>query len=516
MEQQAWSTIAAATLVTILLASCSATPPDVYGPVTKIDGKEGYYPRVETEGPDGESLFILTFSGGGKRASAYSQGVLEALNATNLVDGRTMLDEVDMISSVSGGSVPAANFVAHGAGSFETFREDFLYFDAMARLKQELLYTPAVLWSLLVENKRIEAFVDILEDHVVSGDQTYASLRPDAPYLIMNTTDIATGLAFPLTQYQFDVICSDLGQMPLARAVAASAAYPVLLSSIAIENVAPCPAQFRSGEIGETYAVDLVRALGYVGLMAGRTSAASVEKKPPIVSAGSAYKRERGQRMLRYIEREQDYQYLHLYDGGINDNVGLAEPLWLLTDEGGSWKRQLNDYLENDHLQRITVLTANARSDPDTDIPADEGSPNMLGVVSALIGASIDRRTTGLIGQLGLAKTIGGRKPVWGDMGFDRIKDRQCARRFANLPTDWALDKQQINALLMLGAAMTFATKAFRDQAVASGAVMSEEIMQQRSADLAERACNCIETSAEGDELDEGGPCALDQAWLDQ
>lgn len=474
-----------------LLASCSSTSPAVYGPVDVIGDEAGYYPRVETTGPDAESLFILTFSGGGKRASAYAQGVLEALKSTDLADGRTMLDEVDMISSVSGGSVPAANFVIHGADSFDRFRTDFLYYDAMARLKQELLYTPAVIWSLLVENHRIEAFVDILEERLAGDDVTYATLRKNAPYLILNTTDIATGLGFPLTQYQFDLICSDLGQMPLARAIAASAAYPVLLSSIAIENKAPCPAQFREGEPQEAYARNLVPPLAYAGLMADRASPEHAATQPPIFRAGSAYKRERGQRMLRYLESEQDYRYLHLYDGGINDNVGLAEPLWLLTDTGGSWKATLNRYLNGDHLKRVTVLSANARSDPDSSIPEEAASPGMIGTISAVIGSSIDRRSTGLINQLALTTAI--RKDLrWGDMGFDRIKDRRCAGRFANLPTDWALDRNEVNALIMLGAAMTFGTEAYRDQAHASGAVLSAKAMQHRSTELVALACSCI------------------------
>ncbi len=502
-------------LSALLLAACSSTSPAVYGPVERIGEEAGYYPRVNMEEKNGESLVILTLSGGGKRASAYGQGVLDAFRQTALTDGRTMLDEVDIISSVSGGSVPAANFVANGQQSFKDFRDDFLYFDAMARLKQELLYTPAVIWSLLVENNRIEAFVDIVEDRIVDADKTFASLRPDAPYLILNTTDIATGLGFPLTQYQFDVICSDLGRMPLARGVAASAAFPVLLSSIDIENQAPCPAQFQKRKIAEIFANNLVPELAYNATMAGLDSPERVAESPPIVSAGSAYRRERGQRMLRYLEPDQSYRYLHLYDGGINDNVGLAEPLWLLSDNGGSWKFDFNQYLKSDHLKRVTVLTANARSDPDNEIAADEGSPSMVGVVGALIGASIDRRTTGLIGQLGLAEAIGDREPTRGDMGFDRIKDRQCARRFANLPTDWALNEKEVNALLTLGAAMTFATRAYRDQAVASGATMSLESMEQRSADLAERACGCIEIAKSDYELDEGSPCALDQGWLE-
>ena len=53
-----------------------------------------------------DDLFvILTFSGGGKRAMAMSYGVMEKLKETRISwhgSERSLLDEVDIISSVSG------------------------------------------------------------------------------------------------------------------------------------------------------------------------------------------------------------------------------------------------------------------------------------------------------------------------------------------------------------------------------------------------------------------------------
>jgi NTE family protein len=53
----------------------------------------------------------LTFSGGGTRAAALAYGVLKELKETTIVSGGQrirLLDEVDSISSVSGGSFTAA------------------------------------------------------------------------------------------------------------------------------------------------------------------------------------------------------------------------------------------------------------------------------------------------------------------------------------------------------------------------------------------------------------------------
>ena len=64
-----------------------------------------------------ELLLILAFSGGGTRAAAFAYGVLEELAATPVVLGgrpRRLLDEVDLISAVSGGSFTAAYYGLYG------------------------------------------------------------------------------------------------------------------------------------------------------------------------------------------------------------------------------------------------------------------------------------------------------------------------------------------------------------------------------------------------------------------
>ena len=44
------------------------------------------------------------------------------------------------------------------------------------------------------------------------------------------------GARFEFTQDQFDLLCSDLSTVPVARAVAASSAFPILLSPLTLHN----------------------------------------------------------------------------------------------------------------------------------------------------------------------------------------------------------------------------------------------------------------------------------------
>src|SRR5262249_53563402 len=83
----------------------------------------------------GEIVFIMAFSGGGKRSAAFAHGVLRGLRQIPVVeDGRTrpLLDELDYIASVSGGSFPAMHYGLYRNKSFETFPNEFLKVDVNA------------------------------------------------------------------------------------------------------------------------------------------------------------------------------------------------------------------------------------------------------------------------------------------------------------------------------------------------------------------------------------------------
>src|SRR4029434_944978 len=105
-----WALVRLIACVLVLLAGgCATRPPDMR--IAEVDPSVGY--RIDTElervvPHDPESLLLFAFSGGGTRAAAFSYGVLEELRRTPVVIvGRKarMLDQVDALSSVSGGSL---------------------------------------------------------------------------------------------------------------------------------------------------------------------------------------------------------------------------------------------------------------------------------------------------------------------------------------------------------------------------------------------------------------------------
>jgi len=117
-------------LLVALLATGCATLRAPNRPVDRIDLESGYRPqRILAARTLGDLVLVVTFSGGGTRAAALAYGVLEELRDTRVTIGgqpKRLLDEIDTISSVSGGSFTAAYYGLFGDRIFEDFDERFL------------------------------------------------------------------------------------------------------------------------------------------------------------------------------------------------------------------------------------------------------------------------------------------------------------------------------------------------------------------------------------------------------
>ena len=77
----------------------------------------GYALLPMLQQPQGEIVFIMAFSGGGKRSAAFAHGVLRGLRQIPVVERghtRSLLDELDYIAAVSGGSFQAMHYGLYG------------------------------------------------------------------------------------------------------------------------------------------------------------------------------------------------------------------------------------------------------------------------------------------------------------------------------------------------------------------------------------------------------------------
>jgi NTE family protein len=284
-----------------VLATAGCAKRYVNEPLGHLDPTAGY--RYVTETPkNSEDIFmVLAFSGGGTRASSLDYGVLQELARTEVViDGRKrrLLDEVDVISSVSGGSFTAAYYGLFGDRIFEDFEDDFLKVKAQSKLTRKM-FSPWVwpkLWSPAYN--RDDMAVD-LYNKLIFEDKTFADLadRMDRPFIIINASDMALGARWEFTQDQFDFICSDLLKFPIARAVMASSAVPGAFGTILLKN--------RANECGD-------HTPGWVD---------------EFLTDPDATFRMKNKANEARTYTQPTRKYVHLVDGGITDNIGIRSVL---------------------------------------------------------------------------------------------------------------------------------------------------------------------------------------------
>jgi len=105
------------------------------------------------ENNDPSNFFVLSFSGEGTRAAALSYGVLEELNRYQLtVEGqqRRLIDEIDLITGVSGGSFTALSYALYKERLFEEYETRFLKRNVQGALVRRSFVNPLnwfKLWS---------------------------------------------------------------------------------------------------------------------------------------------------------------------------------------------------------------------------------------------------------------------------------------------------------------------------------------------------------------------------------
>lgn len=284
--------------ILLLMSACSATYP-VNPPLAHIDPDQGY--TIQNVNRDSnnasQALLLLAFSGGGTRAAAFSYGVLEELSESYVGMGEqrhALSQEIDVITAVSGGSFTAAYFGLHGDRIFEDYEEVFLRRDVQGELTSQVLNP--LNWPRLLSpyytraDMATELYNDTIFDHATFGDMTKAG----GPFIIINATEMTLGTRFQFTQNYADIICTDLSELPVARAVAASSAVPILFSPITITN----------------YAGDC----GWQEPEWARTALNNEDRSSRLYNLAS--------NMLALDDRE-DHPYLHLFDGGLADNLGL-------------------------------------------------------------------------------------------------------------------------------------------------------------------------------------------------
>ena len=441
-----------AVLLSILvLAGCASRP--INERITQADPSAGYRPYLlmpKRVNNDPGTLFILAFSGGGTRAAALSYGVLEELRRTDiLVDGqrRALIDEVDIITGVSGGSFTALAYALYGDRLFSEYEQRFLKRDVQGELVARSL-NPLNWWKFIGGSAGRSELAAEFYDEILFDGATYADLlTKQAPVAIANGTDISSGFRFSFFQNDFDLLCSDLNKVRLSRAAATSSAVPVVLSAVTLDNY--------GGTCGYEYPAwvqEVARSEGRV-----RPSARAVKRYLE----------------MKEFQNSKDRPYIHLVDGGVADNIGMRGVLEALEAVGAS--ATFRGEIGFGVIRRIVVIVVNSRSAPVTDWDRKEGPPGTIDQLLKASGVPIDRYSFETIELMKDKEEIYGlRRDVQilqarlagataaeaeakspfpkltlhlMDISFDAISEPAERERFFNMPTTFVLPAADVDRL---------------------------------------------------------------------
>ncbi|MDF9831935.1 NTE family protein [Ereboglobus sp. PH5-5] len=329
--------------------------------------------RAPAENTTDLAVFLF-FSGGGKRASALSYGVLKALADTSVsLDGHAhrLSDRIEFISSVSGGSFTAAYYGLYGDRIFEDFEKRYLKHNTDAALSLRLLNP--YWWFRLGSGYygRSDMAARYYDKRLFKG-ATFGDLLKNGnrPILSINATDAGNAEQFSFTQTTFDLISSDLSRYPISRAVAASSAVPVALTPVTLKN-------YSTKTSSATYVDPLL-------LPARKT-----DPLRPLTEREQYLRK-----IMRSYTDAGERPFIHLVDGGMSDNLGLHGIIDASVMLGGLHELMAHVRMKPPEKLLIVIVNAEARRGGHlTDVERTPGSLETMRQINDIRGNQRNART---------------------------------------------------------------------------------------------------------------------------
>ena len=390
----------AALSVALLLSACAGLQPARNPPAAPAVDRAAQY-RVQNmargAGNSDTLLLSLTFSGGGMRSAAASYHLLDALRQQPVrIDGRdtTLLQEVDFISAISGGSFTAAYYALHRDRFFEDYPARVLRRDLQGEVLGAVL-RPRRAWALSSPfYGRGDHLAAVLDETLFAG-ATFADMPRERPFVRIGATDMLDGRRVEFTQENFDDLCSDLAPVPVARAVAASAAVPGIFSPVNVADYSD------TGQCPD-----------------------SVEPR----------------------------RYRHLIDGGVADNLGITGPLQAI----GRYNGLVNTLRRFGYrgIRSYAIVVLNVESNPSDPQDGAPRVPGLWRTVNAAINGNMRMDSEELAATLrqrivqwqdqiardpdavrsGVFATAQPRVFLI-EIGFDKVADPVLRQRLQSMPT---------------------------------------------------------------------------------
>jgi NTE family protein len=398
-----------------------------------------------------EIFFVMTLSGGGTRAAALAYGVMEALNQVDIpvqasstrtsaegTAGHTVLKEVDIMSSVSGGSFTAAYYGLYKDRLFEDFKDRFLYRNVQSALFWRI-FNP-INWGKFLttgygrSNMAADYYDKILFNNAPYGD----ILSNDGPMIMVQATDIIDGFNFTFTPYFFSLICSDLREIPVSFAVTASSSFPGAFNGVSLHNY------------GGTCGIDTKPWVN-----------AAIATNDPLDNSYQLAKRE-----LAYRDSEKK-KYVHLYDGGVSDNLGLRSPFTAILQIE---REKRFEELGLANTKKVVFIIVNAQISKSKDNVILSHLPNTPRTGRSLGAAMTTIMNSGNFDTLFMFKEYLLRAQEQGTttevypihIAFENLEDPAERKFFENVSTALALPEETVDKLIEVGGRLLYKNKEFQ------------------------------------------------------
>jgi hypothetical protein len=203
----------------VLISGCASSS---YYTVKRVDAPG----TCMTTAPQRDLLLGVALSGGGSRAALFAEAGLEALAGLRTADGTSLINKIDHVSSVSGGSLSASYYILKKPGrevpvlnSDGSLSEAYRAFFEQYRTELSQDFETSLIWRQLLSFRWINSalaartLAEILEAKLYGkaslGDLAAREKSGDTPGLIINTTLYNNGRRLAMTSLPSDAFQYD-------------------------------------------------------------------------------------------------------------------------------------------------------------------------------------------------------------------------------------------------------------------------------------------------------------------
>jgi NTE family protein len=293
---------------------------------------------------------------------------------------------------------------------------------------------------------RIDLAAELYDDDIFDSSLFSKLEQQGRPFIILNASNLGPGRRFDFTQQHFDAIGSRLDQFKVARAVAASSAFPFLLSAVSLKNW-PLPEGYQPP---------------------GFYKNALKSKDWTSRRYNAAYNLE------FYFNKENGF--IHLMDGGLSDNIG-AQAILDAYDRGFIRRR-----INQGAIKYLVFIVINARTEDEDKLSKKEAQPGLITVAGKTATVAMDNYSFESVERLrstlyervqnqknldecqDLIKKVcnkpsplhifqGNIDPYVVEINFKAVSQipDEDPNYYLNLPTSFKLNKEQIGKLIGIG-----------------------------------------------------------------